>query len=300
MMSASSQEEVSLPCLKVPKHRMTLQTYAPGPDNDENYRLGWKCDRCGFGSSNNPSSAMARQRFHCVMGCEVDLCFLCAKRQNPTIGEEPAKFKVPKLDISILSYKETMTGSGAVYNVKITDEEDRTWVVPKRFTDFEFLHMNLKPRVLRTLPQFPKKEMFPSVSLRARQFSAYLTSLCAGMKDLDDQTLQYFLKFLQAVCTVDFGETGQAAATASTNTNAISVTPELVAGQSYQDAAPEAPASVKKLREAKVMLDENLIGQEEFDKIKSAILSKLVDEKEDNENAEKPEDNGETEEKPEE
>lgn len=188
---------------------MRLVPYEQGPHNPELYRDGWQCDgvHCGYESLATPGSAMSRCRFHCNK-CNTDLCLPCGRECNPVNNREtPVVFTPPAVDTGIPSYKETMTGSGATYNLKVTDTAGNSWVVAKKYTDFAMLHKALKGATwsdARPSPQpFPKKESFPSVPARAKLFASYLHWITTHIDELELPVQTLVVRFLKGNFTVD-------------------------------------------------------------------------------------------------
>ena len=144
-----------------------------------------------------------------MSGCPADLCIVCGRKKGPLFElngvATPAHFDVPVLSVSIPSYKETMSGAGASYNLKVSDKEGGTWLLTKRYTDFEMLHQQLKgitwSDALESVPPFPRKEMFPSVKKRAQLFATYMTSVCDRIRELDRRVQALVIRFLQATYT---------------------------------------------------------------------------------------------------
>ena len=150
---------IALPCRSVPLSSLATVNYTGlNGANDVAYSNTDDCSTC----------LRTHARTHAT-----------GRECNPVNNREtPVVFTPPVVDTGIPSYKETMTGSGATYNLKVTDTAGNSWVVAKKYTDFAMLHKALKGATwsdARPSPQpFPKKESFPSVPARAKLFASYL------------------------------------------------------------------------------------------------------------------------------
>ncbi|KAJ0823962.1 putative Phox-associated domain, PX domain superfamily [Helianthus annuus] len=114
---------------------------------------------------------------------------------------------VPKLRCRVLGayYENIDSKSIAVYSIAVTDADNKTWFVKRRYSNFDRLHQNLKNTPNYTL-QLPPKRIFSSntddtfVYKRCIQLNKYLQDLLSIANIADQHEVRDFLSMSSKVC----------------------------------------------------------------------------------------------------